>query len=284
MSQLDTLSVPTWSLEPTYSGEGFVFLDKSLNFLVDPTFLVGGPFAYLLMNYMLTSYMKDRKAYDLSGLMKVYNVVQILVCAYMSIGITLHMYMTMPIFQSVNLFGLDLTFFNMFGINTKYNAGLEWFVLVHYLSKYLDFFDTIFIILRKKDAQHSFLHVFHHATIGSVWGFLLHLGHGNGTAAYGAFINSIVHVVMYTHYLVSSYGIQHPFKKYITQFQIVQFFSCEAHALLVIGGLETVYPTWLGWLQITYHITMITLFMDFYIKQNRGRSQARKESASKKIE
>ncbi len=137
--------------------------------------------------------------------MKVYNVIQILVCAYMSIGITLHMYMKMPIFQTFQLFGQNFTFFNMFGINTNYNAGLEWFVFVHYLSKYLDFFDTLFIILRKKDAQHSFLHVFHHATIGSVWGFLLYLGHGNGTAAYGAFINSIVHVVMYTHYLVTSY-------------------------------------------------------------------------------
>jgi hypothetical protein len=27
-------------------------------------------------------------------------------------------------------------------------ARLEWFVYVHYLSKYLDFFDTVFIILR----------------------------------------------------------------------------------------------------------------------------------------
>jgi hypothetical protein len=60
MSELDTLSVPTWSLEPTYTGEGFVFLDKSLNFLVHPYFLVGGPLMYLAMNYALTNYMKDR--------------------------------------------------------------------------------------------------------------------------------------------------------------------------------------------------------------------------------
>lgn len=33
--------------------------------------------------------------------------------------------------------------------------------------QYLDFFDTVFIVLRKKDTQLSFLHVYHHATIGA---------------------------------------------------------------------------------------------------------------------
>jgi hypothetical protein len=37
-----------------------------------------------------------------------------------------------------------------------------------YLSKILDFFDTIFIILGKKWKQLSFLHVYHHLTIFSV--------------------------------------------------------------------------------------------------------------------
>ena len=79
----------------------------------------------------------------------------------------------------------------------------EMFILIHYVSKFFDFFDTIFIVLRKKDDQVlfisfkcrinlkilpilnffffqlSFLHVFHHATIGPVWGYLLLLGRGS---------------------------------------------------------------------------------------------------------
>ena len=38
-----------------------------------------------------------------------------------------------------------------------------------YLSKILDFFDTVFIILGKKWKQLSFLHVYHHLTIFAVW-------------------------------------------------------------------------------------------------------------------
>ena len=60
------------------------------------------------------------------------------------------MYMKMPVFHTLNVFGITVPFFNSFAIDTKYNGGIEWLVLVHYLSKYLDFFDTIFIILRKK--------------------------------------------------------------------------------------------------------------------------------------
>jgi hypothetical protein len=72
---------------------------------------------------------------------------------------------------------------NIFGINLAYNARIEWFVYVHYLSKFLDFFDTLFIILRGKDKEQlSFLHVYHHASIGMIWGTLLYIGHGNGTA------------------------------------------------------------------------------------------------------
>ena len=37
---------------------------------------------------------------------------------------------------------------NLFGINEKYTARLEYFVFVHYMSKFLDYFDTVFIILR----------------------------------------------------------------------------------------------------------------------------------------
>lgn len=73
--------------------------------------------------------------------------------------------------------------YNLFGINAKYTSRIEYFVYIHYLSKFLDFLDTAFIILRGKDRQQlSFLHVYHHASIGMIWGTLLYIGHGNGTA------------------------------------------------------------------------------------------------------
>ena len=39
----------------------------------------------------------------------------------------------------------------------------------YYISKLFEFLDTIFFILRKKNGQVSFLHVYHHATMFPIW-------------------------------------------------------------------------------------------------------------------
>lgn len=135
-------------------------------------------------------------------------------------------------------------------------------MFVHYLTKYLDFGDTIFMILKQNFRQLSFLHVFHHSSILVVWGYLLQTGHANGTAYFGAAINSFVHTVMYSHYLWTALGYTNPFKQIVTQIQMVQFFLCLLHAVLV-ALFEHVLPSYLAYLQLSYHIIMIILFTDF---------------------
>jgi hypothetical protein len=39
----------------------------------------------------------------------------------------------------------------------------------YYVSKLIEFCDTFFFILRKKDNQLTFLHVYHHSTMFSLW-------------------------------------------------------------------------------------------------------------------
>lgn len=146
-----------------------------------------------------------------------------------------------------------------FGLNSEYDATGEWFVFVHYLSKYMDWFDTLWITLKKNRKQMSFLHVYHHATISMVWGFLLYKGVGSGTVRYGAWINSLTHVIMYSHYLWTSFGLKNPFKKYITGWQISQFYSCLLHAILV-QCVETTESQKMAWLQLGYQSTMVYLF------------------------
>merc|ERR1712151_845834 len=148
---------------------------------------------------------------------------------------------------------------NLFGVNSAFDDRGEWFVFVHYLSKYLDWFDTLWILLNKKRAQLSFLHVYHHATIVPVWGMLLHAGVGSGTVRYGALVNSITHVIMYGHYFWTSLGLRNPFKKYITVWQITQFYSCIVHAFLVLF-FERGESHRYAWLQVLYQITMVYLF------------------------
>merc|ERR1719326_1558897 len=155
--------------------------------------------------------------------------------------------------------GTIVPFPNLFGVNTKFDERGEWFVFVHYLSKYLDWFDTLWIVLNKKRSQLSFLHIYHHGTIVPVWGMLLHSGVGSGSVRYGAFINSLTHVIMYSHYLWTSFGLKNPFKRYITMWQITQFYSCLVHAFAVLM-LETTPVRGYAWIQVLYQITMVYLF------------------------
>ncbi|CAE8626350.1 unnamed protein product [Polarella glacialis] len=214
-----------------------------MQFLVSPSVVFVLPVLWIFAVYALANCMTTRKAFEVKRYMQVYNVVQILICSYMVYGL-------MPCVSKLP---------NLFGINSEYDAQGEWFVFVHFLSKFLDWFDTLWIILKKNRKQLSFLHTYHHMTIPMVWGYLLHVGVGNGTTRYGAWVNSLTHVIMYSHYLWTSFGLENPLKRYITGWQIAQFYSCLLHAC-VVRALEESEAKQLAWLQICYQISMVYLF------------------------
>lgn len=197
-----------------------------------------------------------KKYYPEEKTMKLHNVLQI----YNLLQITLNIYM-------VYNFTEIISGYNIFGINKSYTANLKNTLYIHYLSKYLDYFDTYFMIVKGKHNQLSFLHIYHHGTIGIFWGVLIKFGYGNGCSCFGAFANSIIHTIMYTHYLISSFGIINPFKKYITMLQIGQFYLIFLHALLV-NIYETKNPVPIKYISFEYFfmITMIGLFGNFYNK------------------
>eukprot|EP00051_Salpingoeca_urceolata_P029834 m.491181 g.491181 ORF g.491181 m.491181 type:complete len:270 (+) comp29420_c0_seq1:122-931(+) len=226
---------------------------------VTPSILVLSGVAYLGLILFLRKFMKNRSAFEPKNLMRLYNAVQIIVCAYMTQGLVKYL-LTGP--STFSLFGL-VRLPNVFGVDTPFSATGEYFVFLHYLSKFLDFFDSLFMALRKKDDQLSFLHLYHHATIGPIWGLLLYLGFGSGTSAFGACINSFVHVLMYTHYLVTSFGFRNPFKRALTSFQIFQFYMCIAHAV-VVPLVQDRIPLYLATLQLAYHVSMVLLFSSFF--------------------
>lgn len=213
-----------------------------MNFLVSPKVYLGVPIVWLIAVCLLVKTMMVKNLVNVKVAMKFYNLVQIVVCGYMVWGL----------FPCI---GVP----NFCGINSEFDVRGEWFVFVHYLSKYLDWFDTLWILLNKKRSQLSFLHIYHHATIVMVWGFLLDQNVGSGTIRYGAWVNSLTHVIMYSHYLWTSFGLKNPFKKYITLWQITQFYSCLVHAFLVLF-LENTTVHGYAWLQVIYQLTMVYLF------------------------
>ncbi len=81
-----------------------------------------------------------------------YNIIQVMLCSYMCIEAGVRAYSA----------GYTLLPCNPFD---QTNPPIGFVLYVFYLSKILDFLDTVFIILEKRWNQLSFLHVYHHTSI-----------------------------------------------------------------------------------------------------------------------
>lgn len=227
------------------AGRSSLCFHSQLNPFVTYPVLISAHFGYLVLVKSLTLYMKNRPAMACKYAMYVFNTIQVLLSLSMAIGLSGF---------------LQYSFFN---INGRFHATIEGWVFVHYVSKFLDMFDTIFMVLRKKEDQISFLHVYHHLTIGFIWGILLHNGVANGTAFFGSWINSCVHTLMYLHYLYTALGYVNPLKKYLTQLQMSQFALCILQAVLAVA-FDTHIPKPYAILQLVYHMSLLYLFRQFY--------------------
>ena len=138
----------------------------------------------------------------------------------------------------------------------------------YFFSKFTDFMDTYFMVVRHKYGQMTTLHVVHHAMMPVVvWLFLKFVGGGHST--FFMFLNIGVHVVMYFYYFMSSFGpsVQKYlwWKKYITSMQLVQFVTWSIHAttpLFMDCNYPKVYVAFLLFLGAFF----FTLFTNFYIQ------------------
>jgi len=143
-------------------------------------------------------------------------------------------------------------------------AALWWY----YASKLVELADSVFIILRKRNKQLSFLHVYHHATMFPLWWIGAKYVAG-GSSFLGAFFNCCVHVIMYSYYALSTLGpAVRPFlwwKKYLTVLQMVQFVAALVMGLNAIRiGCD--FPMWMQYSCIAYMVSFLVLFSDFYYK------------------
>ncbi|CAM6099961.1 unnamed protein product [Calypogeia fissa] len=145
---------------------------------------------------------------------------------------------------------------------------------MYYLSKYYELVDTFILILKKR--QLTFLHVFHHATVIFMSFFWLEFAMSLQIVA--LLTNSGVHVVMYTYYFLCSIGKPPPWKKLVTNSQIVQFiFSFVAS----IGTLWFHFTTGEGcagmgaWVfNAVFNVILLALFLSFHRKQYGKRKAA----------
>merc|ERR1719191_2369329 len=85
---------------------------------------------------------------------------------------------------------------------------------VHYTDKYLEFFDTYFMVLRGRMDQVSFLHVYHHVSVAWCWWIAIRNFPG-GDSYFSALLNSGIHVLMYSYYTLSMLKFPCPWKRFL---------------------------------------------------------------------
>ncbi|KAK3911077.1 Elongation of very long chain fatty acids protein 1 [Frankliniella fusca] len=205
-------------------------------------------------------YMKNRPAYSLNTFTFYYNIFQVIACFVIAWGVVTSGWTTTdnwrcwPVDYSDSPLGMKMLTF----------AWLTtWIKLIEYV-------ETIVFVLRKKDRQISFLHLYHHvSTLWVSWGVTKF--QGGGSITFPIIPNCIVHIVMYTYYLLTinkNPRVQNFLKKikpYITIMQMVQFciiIFMIAQVLLPDCSI----PPYFTYAFLPNILLIFYLFYDFYNK------------------
>ncbi|XP_043581823.1 elongation of very long chain fatty acids protein 1-like [Bombus pyrosoma] len=231
-------------------------------------FLMGSPFPLLgiIFLYLLfvlrfgPLFMKNRKPYNLNKFMICYNI-------------------SMAIASATVFYGLLTS-----GFTTKFSLGCETHVISNdpdsyrtarwvwrlLMLKVLELSDTVIFILRKKYNQASFLHVYHHTSTAFLSWIACKFVPG-GMWTFTIMPNCIVHVIMYTYYLLACLGPQvqkriAPWKQYITGLQMFQFIIMICHMFQTL--LPTCEPNRkpIAYIYMSQILVMFCMFCDYYKK------------------
>ncbi|XP_004933775.2 elongation of very long chain fatty acids protein 4 isoform X1 [Bombyx mori] len=237
--------IQTWSLSETIFGLAIVLS------------------VYLaLVVKILPSFMKQREPYKLKSLLLFYNCFQVAFSAY--------------------LVFIYSRYILSYGVITKRCPKGEDLQAVikeiypYFIAKHLDLLDTVFFVLRKKDNQVTFLHLYHHNTMVT-WTWLHLMYHPADHFVVVGMLNSFVHVLMYAYYGISSLGPKYAkfvwWKKHLTKVQLVQFVLVTSHLHYQQKLTPCPLPTFFHYFCVSLICSFFLLFMKFYVQSYRVRKE-----------
>jgi elongation of very long chain fatty acids protein 6 len=157
------------------------------------------------------------------------------------------------------------------------------------LSKYIELFDTAFMVLRRKPV--SFLHWYHHTSVLAYTWFAVVVGFCPGW--YFATINSGVHTIMYFYFYRAACGVRLTYDKLVTTLQLSQMVLGVAitavWAILhygVKGGEKDCPCEKAEYAMLAAFIiygSYFALFLSFYLKRYQ-KNKSKKAAAATKVE
>lgn len=159
--------------------------------------------------------------------------------------------------------------------DTEKYAFLLHFYWLGLAIRFIELSETLIFVLRKKQSQVSFLHVYHHLGTPTIAWIFIKYNSGLMEAMFLA-LNSAVHVLMYTYYFLSSFKsltkYLQPVKPLITIVQLVQFIVLMGQCVAALRCGESK----LFLIAIALMMILFALFVNFFIQ-----SYSLKKSKSK---
>lgn len=148
---------------------------------------------------------------------------------------------------------------------------------LYFFSKFVDFLDTFFFVMRKKSNQVSPLHVFHHGFMPIACYIGLKFIPG-GNIILIPLVNTGIHAIMYTYYGLAAIGPHmQPYlwwKKYITLIQVLQFILFAVHSIYGLVIPNCSYPKFFSLLELFYAFVFFDMFFNFYKSAYTGKSKS----------
>ncbi|XP_018615010.2 elongation of very long chain fatty acids protein 7a [Scleropages formosus] len=202
--------------------------------------------------------MENRKPFDLKQVLIIYNFGLVALSLYMSYEFLMSGWATGYSFRC------DVVDYS----NSPQALRMVRVCWLYYFSKFIEMLDTVFFVLRKKNSQVTFLHVYHHSIMPFTWWFGVKFAPG-GLGTFHALLNCIVHVIMYTYYGLSAMGpAYHKYlwwKKHLTTIQLVQFVIVTSHIsqYFFMKDCPYQYPVFI-YIIALYGLVFLVLFLHFW--------------------
>ncbi|XP_018608835.2 ELOVL fatty acid elongase 8a [Scleropages formosus] len=228
-----------------------------------PVPIIGIFILYLLSIWAGPKIMKNREPVNLKGVLIGYNFAMVGLSAYM-----FHEFLVTAWLANYSLLCQPVDYSNS-ALGMRMAKVCWWF----FFSKVIELSDTFFFILRKKNSQLTFLHVYHHGTmIFNWWAGVKYVA--GGQSFFIGVINTFVHVIMYLYYGLAALGPHMQrflwWKRYLTSLQLIQFFILTIHTGYNYFA-ECDFPDSMNAVVLAYSISLIFLFSNFYYQNYLGK-------------
>uniref|UniRef100_A0A0N5AXM5 Elongation of very long chain fatty acids protein n=1 Tax=Syphacia muris TaxID=451379 RepID=A0A0N5AXM5_9BILA len=216
--------------------------------------------AYLLIVFGGQWAMKHRQPFELRILLAFWN-------AFLAISSIFEVSQTLPeLYNIIQTHGFTASYCKL---NNYENGTIGFATFVFVFSKIPELFDTVFLVLRKR--QVVFLHWFHHllTLLYSFWSLAFFAAFNRWAIA----MNCFIHSTLYSYYFLRSLKIHVPglIAKTITALQILQFIAdlailAASYNLVYINKVQCDFDVDVFKIGTIMNSFYLILFINFFLK------------------